>query len=282
MSGAPTWLAVHRGAAPLLVSMPHTGTDIPPDIEARLVSPWLARKDADWWIDRLYDFALDLGATVIRTSISRTVIDVNRDPSGISLYPGQATTELCPTTTFDGQPLYREGQAPDDAEIAERRALWFDPYHAALAMELERLRAEHGAVVLYDAHSIRSHIPRLFDGLLPSFNIGTNSGAACDASLTAAVEAACVGEGFTQVTNGRFKGGYTTRHHGRPERGVHAIQMELACRGYMDEPDGEVGPDQWPTPYDAERAGAIRALLTRALAACIDTAHRLAPSRISV
>jgi N-formylglutamate deformylase len=110
---APSWLSVFRGEAPLVVSLPHTGTEIPPAFEAGLASDWLARKDADWWIDRLYDFAGDLGATVIRTAISRTVIDVNRDPSGASLYPGQATTELCPTTTFDGEPLYRPGEEPD-------------------------------------------------------------------------------------------------------------------------------------------------------------------------
>jgi formiminoglutamase len=273
------WLIIHRGSEPLVVSFPHTGTDIPPEIEARLVSPWLARKDADWWIDRLYAFAADLGATLVRTAISRTVIDVNRDPSGASLYPGQATTDLCPITTFDGQPLYRDGQAPTDIEIAERRTRWFDPYHQAIQEELDRLKAEHGAVVLYDAHSIRSRIPRLFDGELPHFNIGTNSGAACDPSVTAAVQNACVGEGFTQVTNGRFKGGYTTRHFGQPALGVHAIQMELACRGYMDEPEGEVGPDRWPTPYDPDRAAPLRDRLTPALRGCIAAARQLAALR---
>ena len=113
MSEAPPWLSITRGEAPLIVSMPHTGTRFPWRIGAALISPWLARKDADWWVDQLYDFAADLGATVIRTAISRTVIDVNRDPSGKSLYPGQNTTELCPTTTFDGEPLYRDSRAPD-------------------------------------------------------------------------------------------------------------------------------------------------------------------------
>src|SRR6201989_2585571 len=141
-----SWLEIVRGHAPLIVSIPHSGTDIPSDIENELVSPWLARKDADWWGHKLYDFAPALDATIIRTSISRTVIDVNRDPSGASLYPGQATTELCPTTTFDGEPLYRAGQEPDEAEIAQRRTIFFDPYHEALAGEIERLRARHGTV----------------------------------------------------------------------------------------------------------------------------------------
>lgn len=265
------WLEVGRGDAPLVVSFPHTGTDIPEEIEARLVSPWLARKDADWWIDRLYGFARSLGATTVRTAISRTVIDVNRDPSGASLYPGQTTTELCPTTTFDGEPLYREGEAPDAAEIARRREAYFAPYHAALAAELERLRASHGRVVLYEAHSIRSRIPRLFDGELPNFNIGTNSGASCDPALTSVVEAACDASGFSRVTNGRFKGGWTTRHYGRPETGVHAVQMELACRGYMDETPVE--PELWPSPYDPARAAAMRGALAKVLNACLDFAR---------
>jgi formiminoglutamase len=265
------WLEVRPGEAPLIVSFPHTGTELPTPVAARLISPWLARKDADWWLERLYDFAPSLGATTVRTRISRTVIDVNRDPSGASLYPGQATTGLCPTTTFDGEPLYRTGE-PDAAEIDRRRATYFDPYHAALQAEIARLRARHGRVVLYEAHSIRSAIPRLFDGLLPHFNVGANSGASCAPALTAAVEAACDASGFSRVTDGRFKGGWTTRHYGRPEAGVHAIQMELACRGYMDEPPGLLTSRIWPTPYDEARAAPMRAALTRVLTACLDFA----------
>jgi formiminoglutamase len=269
------WLEIARGDAPIVLSFPHTGTEIPAEIEGRLVSPWIGRKDADWWIDRLYDFAGNVGATTVRTRMSRTVIDCNRDPSGVSLYPGQATTELCPTTSFDGEPLYRDGAAPDEAEIAHRRSRWFDPYHAAIATELTRLHEAHGAVVLYDCHSIRSHIPRLFDGALPNFNIGTNSGASCDPSLTAAVEKACAAGDFNQVTNGRFKGGYTTRHYGRPEHGVHAIQMELACRGYMHDP-ADLDPAAWPSPYEPSACAPMRGVLVGVIEACIDTAHALA------
>src|SRR5262245_13448123 len=157
----PSWLTVERREAPLIVSFPHTGIEIPSEIEARCVSPWLARKDADWWIDKLYGFVRDVGATTIRTAISRTVIDVNRDPSGASLYPGQNTTELVPTTTFDGEPLWRAGQAPNAADIAQRKQAYFEPYHAALATEIDRLRGQHACIVLYDCHSIRSIIPRL-------------------------------------------------------------------------------------------------------------------------
>jgi N-formylglutamate deformylase len=267
----PDWLSVTRGTAPLVISLPHTGTDIPEEIAGDLVSPWLARRDCDWWIETLYDFAAGLGPSVVRTAISRTAIDVNRDPSGVSLYPGQATTELCPTTTFDGEPLYREGRAPD---VAMRRARWFDPYHEALAAEIAYARSQHPVVVLYDCHSIRSVIPRLFEGELPHFNIGTNSGGSCAPALQQAAEAICDGTGFSRVSfsrvsNGRFKGGWITRHYGRPEAGIHAVQMELACRTYMPEPIGPVGPDNWPSAYDPAYAAPAREAVTRILEACI-------------
>lgn len=263
------WLEIHRGTAPLVVSFPHTGADIPAHIEAGLASPWIGRKDADWWVDRLYAFARDLGATTVRTRLSRTVIDVNRDPSGASLYPGQATTGLCPVETFDGEPLYRAGAEPDEAAIADRRTRYFDPYHAALGAEIDRLRAIHPVIVLYDAHSIRSHVPRLFDGALPQFNIGTNDGLSCAPGLAAAVEAACDASAFSRVTNGRFKGGWITRHYGAPGKGIHAIQMELACRGYMGEPAGPFSPENWPTPFDPAHAAPLAAVLRAALTACI-------------
>ncbi len=263
-----SWLEIQRGNAPLIVSMPHTGTEIPREIEQRLVSPWLARKDADWWIEKLYDFAPGLGATVVRTPISRTVIDVNRDPSGKSLYPGQTTTELCPTTTFDGEPLYRDGAGPTETEIAERRTRFFDPYHAALDTEIRRLRGKHDKIVLFEAHSIRSVVPRLFDGELPNFNIGTNSGASCAQELTKSIESLCAITEFSWTTNGRFKGGYTTRHYGQPADRVHAVQLELADRGYLDEPQLP-SPENWPTPYREARAAALRGVLKRVLQTCI-------------
>jgi formiminoglutamase len=197
------------------------------------------------------------------------VIDVNRDPSGVSLYPGQATTGLCPVDTFDGEPLYRPSEDPAAAEIAQRRARFFDPYHAALEAELDRLVARHGKVVLYDAHSIRSRAPRLFDGELPQFNIGTNSGESCSLELADAVQAACAASGLSMVMDGRFKGGWITRYYGEPARGVHAIQMELACRGYMHEPEGVVTSDDWPSPYDPGRAAPLRDALRKVLEACI-------------
>jgi N-formylglutamate deformylase len=263
------FLRLRRGDAPLIVSIPHAGTAIPAEIEAQLVSPWLARKDTDWWVDDLYDFAAQLGATVLSTGISRTVIDVNRDPSGASLYPGQTTSALCPLATFDGEPLYLANLRPDDGDIAARTERYFAPYHAALAAQIERLQAAHDRVVLYDAHSIRSRVPQLFAGELPQFNIGTNGGMTCDDELTACVERICDAAGRGRVTNGRFRGGWITRHYGEPARGVHAIQMELACRGYLPEPAGALSEHNWPPPYDAAFAAPLRAVLRDVLDACI-------------
>ncbi len=280
MTSLPDWLDIHHGDAPLIVSVPHAGTELPPELESRYVSPWLARRDADWHVHQLYAFARELGATTIETAISRSVIDVNRDPSGISLYPGQNTTGLCPLTTFDDQPLYRDGLAPDEKEIERRTYTWFHPYHQALDAQIARLRQRHPHIVVYDAHSIRSRIPHLFDGELPQFNIGTTgrSGAAdssCAPALADAVEAICAASGFSHVRNGRFKGGWITRRHADPAGGVHSLQMELACRGYMDEPD-TVTPDTWPTPYTDARAAALQQVLRQVLAACL---HFASPSQ---
>jgi formiminoglutamase len=269
MSG---FLDIHRGEAPLVIGFPHAGADLPQELERAFVSPWLARKDADWWIDRLYAFARDLGATTVRTRLSRSVIDCNRDPSGASLYPGQTTTGLCPTETFDGEPLYA-GEVPDQTEIDRRRAAYFDPYHAALSAELMRLRTTHRDVVLYDAHSIRSHVPRLFEGELPQFNIGTNGGETCDLALAEAVSAICAASGHSHVLDGRFRGGWTTRHYGQPADGIHAIQMELSMRGYMTEPE-HPGPDNWPSPIDPEPI--VLPILTQVLEACLSFAKERA------
>jgi N-formylglutamate deformylase len=266
------WLTVRRGSSPLVLSIPHAGIDIPPRIEEQLVSSWLARKDTDWWIDQLYELAAPIDATIVRTAISRTVIDVNRDPAGASLYPGQATTELCPTTTFDDEPLYRDGLIPDPAEIERRTKFWFRPYHEALSGELTRLRAVHKRVVLYDCHSIRSIIPRLFDGILSHFNVGTNNGASCAPELTAAVEAACDATSLTRVTNDRFKGGWITRHYGSPQAGVHAIQMELACHGYLTEPIGRVDEANWPAQFEEAYAAPMTAALSKVMKACAEFA----------
>ncbi len=239
-----------RGDGPVVLGQPHVGTFVPDDIAANLDENGRRLADTDWHIDRLYDGLLDR-VTLVRASVHRYVIDANRDPSGASLYPGQNTTGLCPLTDFDNVPIYRPGAAPDAAEIERRRLLYHAPYHAALQAELDRVRGIHGFAILYDCHSIRSRIPFLFDGPLPDFNIGTNGGASCDISIASAVGDICAAApGYASVTDGRFKGGWTTRHYGHPSRGVHAIQMELAQSTYMAEAP--------PWTFDATRADRLR------------------------
>lgn len=261
---------VVRRDGPLVLSVPHSGTHVPDDIRARLTEAGRALPDTDWWLERLYDFDGELDATVVRAHASRYVIDVNRPPDDASLYPGQFTTGLCPTVTFDGEPLYRAGDEPDAAEIAWRRRDWHEPYHAALGTELERVRERHGFVLLYDCHSIRSRVPRLFEGELPVLNIGTNDGRSCAPALQDAVMAVCIAQdAFSHVLNGRFKGGWITRHYGRPDDGAHAVQMELAWRAYMNE--------RPPREFDETRAERIRPVLRRVLEAMLDWAETRTP-----
>lgn len=244
-----------EGDSPLLVSVPHAGTQVPAGIAARFTPEAEPLADTDWHVDRLYDFAPDLGCSMLVANCSRYVVDVNRPPDDESLYPGQATTGLVPVDTFDGAPIYGDGDAPDAAETAERLEAYWRPYHDKLRAELDRIRARHGFAVLWDAHSIRSHVPRLFEGRLPDLNFGTNSGASCAESLIAAVMDE-LGEGagdFTHVRDARFRGGYITRNYGRPADGVHALQLEIAQAAYMDE--------RPPFPYDADMAAPLRALL---------------------
>jgi N-formylglutamate deformylase len=264
---APDWLIVERGDTPLIVSIPRTGIELL-GFEPAFVNPWLARKDADWRLDALYDFVGPLGATLVRTRLSRSIIDVNRDPSGASLYPGQAMTELVPTTTFDGEPLYRPGRAPDAADIADRRRLYFEPYHAALASEIARLRQEHQRIALFDAHSIRSVIPRLFEGELPVFNLGTNSGVSCSPELRETIGAVLAASKQTSIVDGHFKGGWITRAYGCPSEGIEALQLELACRAYMQEPERPT-LGNWPTPIDEKRGAPTRATIKRVLEAIL-------------
>jgi formiminoglutamase len=250
-------IEVTQGASPLVLGLPHTGTEVPADIWDRLNEIGQGLADTDWHIHDLYAGLVE-DVTTVRTPIHRYVIDVNRDPAGLSLYPGQNTTTLVPMTDFDGLPIWRAGQEPDEAEIARRRAAYHAPYHAALAAELERVKAIHGHAILYDCHSIRGDIPFLFDGRLPDFNVGTNMGETCDPSIEALTVAHCeAAAGYTSVLNGRFKGGWTTRHYGRPSEGLHAIQMELAQATYCQESP--------PWTFLPERAEALRAHLTKIL-----------------
>jgi len=260
---------IHRGSSPVILAFPHTGTDLPDDIAARLNANGRLLADTDWHIHRLYAGLLD-DATTVRATFHRYVIDANRDPSGASLYPGQNTTELVPRTDFDGASIWTEGQEPTEADIASRRDRFHAPYHAALAAEIARVKALNGVAILYDCHSIRSHIPFLFDGRLPDFNIGTNGGGSCDPAIEQATAAACAkADGYTSVLNGRFKGGWTTRHYGQPLTGVHAIQMELAQATHLV-------TETPPFAYDDAKAGRLRAVLRPLLADLQALAPRLA------
>lgn len=241
-------IEIIRGDGPVILGMPHTGTWLPEDIHRQLNERGRRLADTDWNIHKLYEGLLP-GATIVRALFHRYVIDPNRDPSGASLYPGENTTGLVPLTDFEEQDIWET--PPTEADIAARRAGFHAPYHAALEAELSRVQAAHGVAVLYDCHSIPSQLPFLFEGTLPDFSIGTNHGATCAPAIEQAVEETCrAAKGFSTVVNGRFTGGWITRHHGRPEQGRHAIQMELTQRTYMEETP--------PWTYLPERAGAVR------------------------
>lgn len=227
---------LHRGQGPLLVSVPHAGTWLPPELRPRFTEAALAVEDTDWHLDQLYAFATGLGASLILPRCSRYVVDLNRPPTDAPMYPGVNNTGLCPVQNFRGEPIYREGQAPDPAEIVQRRDRFWKPYHQVLADELARLKAVHGHAVLFDGHSIKSELPWLFEGRLPDLNLGTAEGRSCAPSMRAVVARVAAGaDGFSQVLDGRFKGGYITRHYGQPEQGVHAVQLEMCWSTYMAE-----------------------------------------------
>lgn len=248
-----------EGDSPIILGFPHTGTDISPPVAARLNPVGMTLTDTDWHLHRLYDGLLD-GVTTLRTPTHRYVIDVNRDPAGTSLYPGQNTTALVPLTDFDDRPIWRDGQAPDTDEIADRLVRYHQPYHAAFAEQVERVRARHGVAIVFDCHSIRSQIPFLFAGTLPDFNVGTNDGRSCAAQVErTGIDTLTTVPGYTSVLNGRFKGGWTTRHYGRPATGVHAIQLELAQSTYL-------AAESVPFAYHAKRAARVRPQLANLLA----------------
>ncbi|WP_425081763.1 N-formylglutamate deformylase [Ruegeria arenilitoris] len=262
-------VSVHHGDGPIVLGQPHGGTNVPDDIAARLNDTGRALADTDWHINRLYERLLS-GATVVQSHVHRYVIDANRDPDGVSLYPGQNTTTLVPLTDFDGQPIWRDGQEPSEAEIGQRRETFHAPYHAALAEELERVRAKHGVAVLFDCHSIRSRIPFLFDGMLPDMNIGTDGGVTCVPEVESIAHEFAASSPYSTVLNGRFRGGWTTRHYGRPADGLHAIQMELAQSTYLT-------AEAAPWSYDTAKANRLRRWLRDILEAIQDTALETIP-----
>ncbi|PWV98153.1 formiminoglutamase [Hoeflea marina] len=269
---------ITRGTSPVILAFPHTGTHVPEMMLQQLNANGRLLADTDWHVDRLYEGLLP-GATSVRATFHRYVIDANRDPEGISLYPGQNTTGLVPLTDFDGMPIWDEPSIPDDVAIAQRLEQYHAPYHRALAAEIERVRKLHGIAVLYDCHSIRSGIPYLFSGKLPDFNIGTDTGRSCAPEFersTAELTAAAAADGYTSIANGRFKGGWTTRHYGRPETGVHAIQMELAQSTYMVE---EAPPFALDMPKARRLRVHLKAILERIEAVALDLKHSQGAAR---
>ena len=246
---------LHRGTQPLLVSLPHNGSEIPGDILALLKPFAHSAPDTDWSVDRLYSFAEDLGASILKPRYSRYVIDLNRPPDDVSLYPGQNSTGLCPLTAFTGEPIYQDGKQPDQNAIVHRRAQYWQPYHSALHAELLRLKQQHGRVLLWEGHSIRPELPYLFEGRLPDFNLGTANGASFPDGFLSQVEAVLAAQpDYSWVSNGRFKGGYITRHYADPRERVYAFQLEMAQSVYMDDA---------MTVFDADKALPAQALIER-------------------
>ncbi len=252
---------LHRGESPLLVSLPHDGSVIPPQIPARMVESARRAPDTDWHVARLYAFARELGASILVPRHSRYVVDLNRPEDDTSLYPGRNTTGLCPAVQFSGEPVYLEGQAPGAAEVAARVDTYWRPYHEALRAELDRIRDRHGRAVLWEGHSIRGELPFLFEGRLPDLNLGTAAGASCSPALQSRLEAVLAAQDdYDWVANGRFKGGYITRHYGEPGKGIDAVQLEISQRNYMDE-----AGFAWDQGKAAALQRVLRALLEAAL-----------------
>ena len=252
---------LHRGDAPLLLSLPHDGSLIPPALAQRMVPAARRAPDTDWHVSRLYAFARELGASILVPRHSRYVVDLNRPEDDVSLYPGQNTTGLCPIVQFSGEPVYLEGQGPDAAEVAARVDTYWRPYHQSLQSELARIHARHGRAVLWEGHSIRGVVPFLFEGRLPDLNLGTAAGASCSPVLQSRLEAVLAAQDeYDWVANGRFKGGHITRHYGDPGNGVDAVQLEISQRNYMDETSFD-----WDEGKAARLQRVLRALLEAAL-----------------
>lgn len=223
------------GDSPLLISIPHDGCALAPGMAERMTATGLELPDTDWHVRQLYEFSASLGTSIVAANFSRYVVDLNRASTDEALYAGQLSTGLCPLETFSGAAIYREGQACDSAEQLERVRSYWQPYHAMIGDELGNIRKRFGYALLWDAHSIPGEVPLLFDGVLPDLNIGTNDGKSCDSRIEGAVVALAAASPYSVAVNGRFKGGFITRHFGQPDSNIHAIQLELTQRSYMDE-----------------------------------------------
>lgn len=257
----------HRGTAPLLISIPHAGTHVPPEILQRFSALACELPDTDWYVDRLYAFARDMGASIIKANFSRYVVDLNRAPDSTALYVANPTSPVCPTRTFSGGAIYERGDVPDELEIRERVEDYWQPYHRRIAQELARTKSEDGLALLWDAHSIASEIPQLFAGELPEFNLGTRDHTSCPAQIAESLLHTLQADGkHSAVLNGRFKGGYITLAYGKPAERTYAVQLELAQRSYMQEsPTG---------PWEADRAHSTAQRIEQLLTQYLSIARR--------
>lgn len=263
---------IERGDSPVIVSFPHSGTFVPRDLRARFTRAAAKLPDTDWHVPELYDF-LPIGrVTTIVANVSRYVVDLNRSPDDAELYPGRPSTGVFPTTTFSGDSIYRSGCEPDAGETGERVSRYWDPYHDALAQLVDANVQKFGLAVIYDAHSIAPVIPRLFAGELPVLNLGTANGSACSEEFERPVREAVSNSGFSYAINGRFIGGYIARHYGRPERGCHALQMELSQRAYLGSPEPAL---------DSNLAKPLRRALRTILRSLTDAVNRRVATGVS-
>lgn len=253
---------LHQGTKPLLLSLPHNGAEIPESILSKLKPFAHSAPDTDWFVDQLYAFAKALGASILKPRYSRYVIDLNRSPDDVSLYPGQNTTGLCPLKAFTGESIYLDGQQPDHNEIVHRRTQYWQPYHSALHAELVRIKQQHGKVLLWEGHSIQPELPFLFEGKLPDLNLGTASGASLpDEFLSKFTDILSQQSRYTWVSNGRFKGGYITRHYAKPDARMYAFQLELSQSAYMDHSFKH---------FDAEKAAPVQDLIKQLMRTGLD------------
>jgi N-formylglutamate deformylase len=244
-----------RGNSKVLVSMPHVGTQLPRSLIPRMTKEAMNLPDTDWYLEELYDFLDELDVTVIAANYSRYVVDLNRSANDISLYPGSDVTGLCPTDTFYRDLIYENETSLETTEINDRLNKFWYPYHNALASEISRIKAVHGDVIVWDAHSIRSEVPRFFDGELPQLNLGTADGTTCQPVLMEKIVDIIKSNGdYSWVMNGRFKGGFITRHYAQPSMGVSTMQLELAMRSYMDESSSS-------PIFDNDKARGLRVIL---------------------
>lgn len=252
----------HHGPLPLLISVPHAGTGVPDALLHRFTSVGQRLPDTDWHVDRLYDFARDMGASVLVANHSRYVVDLNRAADSRPLYETQPTSPVCAAMTFGGESIYVADQTPSAAEVQQRVQTYWQPYHEKIEMELQRIREQFGYALLWDAHSVASEVPGLFEGVLPEFNLGTRDGAACPKDIADSLLRVLTDDGeFGSVLDGRFKGGYITQNYGRPSERIFAVQLELAQRAYLDE-----GPHP---DWSADRAARAQALVSRLLEAFV-------------